>query len=423
MNKLIIAIYIIASASLTSCAKEEVGNYYKGWQKGELEIHHIATGCGESSFIILPDGTSMLIDAGDYHPIDYKEKSIAKPNSTRLAGEWIARYIERTNPYKNEVDYLLVSHFHNDHIGDMTRAINTSSEGGFKIAGVNEVGQYIKFDKIIDRAYPDYNYPLQIKDNDVEEYKKYTLWAQNKYGSVMEKFIVGKHNQIRMTKNIHGFDDLINIRNLCANAELWTGEGENTIRYYDANSQNIEGWQNENTMSVGLLISYGPFKYYTGGDLSGKVLDANGEDIQIEEKVAKLCTPVDVCKANHHGYLDAMTEGFVKNIKATAYILPVWDYYHINDVTMQRMASEELYSGDRKIFATDIQDSIKTNFEGASWMQSLAQEDGHIVVKVDKGGEKYRIYILSNDDENGEIKAIYGPYQSQSKDVYMIDKL
>ena len=40
-----------------------VGKPLPLWTEGCLDIHHINTGRGESAFYILPDGTTMLIDA------------------------------------------------------------------------------------------------------------------------------------------------------------------------------------------------------------------------------------------------------------------------------------------------------------------------------------------------------------------------
>ena len=35
-----------------SCETSEVGKVYQGWKEGEVDIHHIYTGRGESSFLI-----------------------------------------------------------------------------------------------------------------------------------------------------------------------------------------------------------------------------------------------------------------------------------------------------------------------------------------------------------------------------------
>ena len=35
------------------------------WQPGFLDIHHINTGRGDAAFMVFPDGTTMLVDAGD----------------------------------------------------------------------------------------------------------------------------------------------------------------------------------------------------------------------------------------------------------------------------------------------------------------------------------------------------------------------
>src|SRR5581483_1941370 len=35
------------------------------WTAGYLYIHHISTGRGNSAYIVMPDGTTLLIDAGE----------------------------------------------------------------------------------------------------------------------------------------------------------------------------------------------------------------------------------------------------------------------------------------------------------------------------------------------------------------------
>ena len=44
---------------------QKVGNRLSTWERGYMDIHHVNTGCGECAYIIFPDGTTMLIDAGE----------------------------------------------------------------------------------------------------------------------------------------------------------------------------------------------------------------------------------------------------------------------------------------------------------------------------------------------------------------------
>ena len=43
-----------------------VGQVLPAWSEGELDIHTISTGRGECLFFILPDGTTMVVDAGEF---------------------------------------------------------------------------------------------------------------------------------------------------------------------------------------------------------------------------------------------------------------------------------------------------------------------------------------------------------------------
>jgi beta-lactamase superfamily II metal-dependent hydrolase len=361
MKKILgVAIYIL----ILSCQpiNTEIGKSYSGWEEGEMDIHHIYTGRGESTFFVFPDGTTMLIDAGDWDPQDYRKMCELLPDSSRRSGEWVARYIKRINPFKDRVDYLMISHFHSDHIGDCTNnAIHTTGRSpDYVLTGIAEVGEYILFNKVIDRGWPDYQYPLFIQDPDFINYQSFIEWKIQNDGLEAEKFMVGNKDQIILMKDKEKYEGIFEIQNLVANGRIWTGKGNETIDYYDLHPGNRASWQNENIKSIGIKISYGTFSYYTAGDLSGFLLDEQGNVVDLEEKVAQICGPVDICKANHHAYSDAMTEGFIKNIKASAYIIPVWDYEHIQPVVLERMASRSLYPADRIIFPTRFPEILKS---------------------------------------------------------------
>ena len=72
----------------------EVGKAWKGWKKGQFQIHLIYTGVSESMFLIFPDGTTMLLDCGDHNAVGRGKLAVpVLPNPDRHAGEWILRRI------------------------------------------------------------------------------------------------------------------------------------------------------------------------------------------------------------------------------------------------------------------------------------------------------------------------------------------
>ena len=70
-----------------------------------LRIHFIDVGQGDSSFIELPDGKSMLIDAGE-----------------RKYGDTVTEYIHSLG--YDSIDYVIATHVHSDHIGGMTTVLD-----------------------------------------------------------------------------------------------------------------------------------------------------------------------------------------------------------------------------------------------------------------------------------------------------------
>lgn len=411
----VILICLICWVCSCTVNKNEIGRPYTGWKKGEMDIHHIYTGRGEANFHIFPDGTTMLIDAGDYDPKDYNKMCKMLPNSTRRSGEWIARYIKQVNPYKDYVDYLVISHFHSDHIGDCTNdAILTSGRNPeYVLTGIAEVGESIQFGKLIDRGWPNYQYPLPIKDPHFDNYHAFVKWNIKNNGLIVEKFEVGSNKQISLLKDKVKFKNNFLIQNLAANGKIWTGVDNNTINYYDLHPDNLENWQNENTKSIAMRVSYGSFSYFTGGDISGHLKSNCDNVIDIEEEVAKVCGPVHVCKANHHAYKDAMSEGFLKRIKAMFYIIPVWDYEHIQPKILERIVSLYTHENEKIIFPTNFPKELRELYYGEEWIKSISNEDGHVVIKVLNGGHKFKIYVLSAKNENQIVKQVHGPYETK----------
>ena len=407
-KELLSACLMLASATVSA----EVSPL-PAWQEGEMEYHVICTGRGESLFLIMPDGTSMLIDAGDWNDA-WDELAPAMPDERYRAGEYIRRYIRKVNPNDDEVDYLMVSHFHNDHTGDTTvRGLprTKGKEKDYVLCGIMEVGQEVKFAKEFDRGYPSYSYPIPINDPDVDNLRAFLADQAKSNGLVQEEFKVGELNQIHMTKQPDKYPDF-SIRNLAANGEIWQGEGKGTLKGYDLNKKNKTGGQNENTKSLAVRIDYGPFSLYTGGDLTGSVLNEKDEWINLENMTGRVCGPVDVAKLNHHGYRGSTSAEYVKSLDAKNYLIPAWDYWHIQPSVMTNIYEGGQFEGHPMVYSTHVFYNHRKEFGKEPWFRVVNPEFGHIVVKVDKGGETYRIFVVDATDEEMNVICEAGPFKS-----------
>ena len=119
---LLTIVFLIISCCEKSVEKESDNpsslpvTFLPEWEEGFLDIHAINTGKGECTFIIMPDGTTMLVDAASslLDPLELP----ARPNASRSPGEWISRYITHfmEGYTETKLDYILLTHFHPDHM-------------------------------------------------------------------------------------------------------------------------------------------------------------------------------------------------------------------------------------------------------------------------------------------------------------------
>ncbi|MBA7565519.1 hypothetical protein ES708_07203 [subsurface metagenome] len=130
------------------------------WEEGMLDIHHINTGRGDASFLIFPDGTTLIIDAGDMsetNPRTLSDRNCPlKPDNSRTAPEWIVQYIRTFHPVKENasIDYALITHYHSDHFGQVDK-LRKNSGNGYKLTGITEVGHHLRIKCLVDRGFDD----------------------------------------------------------------------------------------------------------------------------------------------------------------------------------------------------------------------------------------------------------------------------
>lgn len=380
-----------------------------------MEIHHINTGKGEAVFCILPDGTTMLIDAGDLGYKDDPRRTMAVPDASRAPGERIARYIDGLLPLKNHkrLDYVMITHFDTDHMGAyLADHRKKHAEGQYVLSGISEVAAYIPVSKLIDRAYPDYDYPAPLTQPHQSAYRRFVTWNVSHTGMQAERFEAGSNSQFVLRHHPEKYETLFEIRNIMANGEVWTGVGSETRRYLPRTEELKEGERiSENLCSAGIRISYGAFDYYNGGDVTGHRGYNAPEWEDMETPVGKAVGPVEVCEANHHGWWNAMNADFIASVRPLVYVMQVWNVSHFNIETLDRMQSRNIYPGERDIFATNTPEISKTYV--GTYLKDLKGERGHVVVKVLPDGDSFYIYMLDDTDERYIVKSVHGPYRSR----------
>jgi hypothetical protein len=401
----ILGILIASAITFTGQAQLKVGDQFSGWLEGYLDIHHINTGKGECSFFILPDGTTMLVDAGATARPKPRVTD-PKPDGSRTPGEWISRYIQHfleKQPSK-KIDYVLLTHFHDDHIGELYAGLKSSESGNYILSGITEVAENLSVSKLVDRNWPDYNYPSPLKSNYIQNYIRFVKWNVEQKRFTAEQFRVGANDQFTLLHNPKKYNNF-EIRNMASNGWIWTGV-ENNVRNHFPSVESLSAneYPAENMCSSAFRLSYGKFDYFNGGDLT---TGEAGTWQDIETPVGLVSGPVDVCVANHHAYYDAMGVTFLKAVRPRVHIVQVWSPSQPSPNILSRMLSTGTYPGPRDIFATNTMEETRVV---SGRMESLKSQQGHIVVRVNPGGEDYMIYILDDSSESFRIKAIHGPY-------------
>lgn len=394
------------------------------WQEGQLDIHFINTGRGNASFIVFPDGTTMLIDAGDMNAAEFEKTNFplkvspALPNDSLRPGEWIVNYIRQVMPLnrKPAIDYALITHFHGDHYGNIEKSSPFSLSNAYQLSGLTDVGEQLTIHNILDRGYPDYNYPVDLKkyyhDNlTFTNYLKFIEYQELNKGLKAYAVIPGSAKQIKLLFHAERYQDF-SVRNLKSNDMIWSGTGDQALSCFTKSELLENGKFNENPLSNAIKITYGPFTYYAGGDNTGYEGAGYPGRRDVETPMAKVAGKVEAMTLNHHGNRDATNDSFLKVLSPRIAVEQSW----CSDQPGQELAFRLTNSGGNHIhvFNTYMQSETKA-YLGFWIAKAFNSLEGHILIRVLKGGETYNVYVL--DDKSTTIKVLntFGPYTVSQK--------
>lgn len=416
-----------------ACAQvATVGQPLPAWQKGYLDLHHINTGMGNAAFYILPDGTTMLVDAGELSPLDERARTprnaVIRPDSTKKPYEWIAHYIRQVAPQKNKVaiDYALITHFHDDHFGAWYPTAPVAASREYMLSGITGVAELLPVGVLFDRGYPGYNYPYDMRKqakqygggeikfgNTMQNYFNF-IEEKQKQGMKMAAWKAGSRRQVQLLHDATAYPSFY-VQNVKANQWIWTGKDSSVTAQFPAiDTSDRKTWPDENSLSLALVVHYGSFTYYTGGDNPGNVFTGDNPLRDVETPMAKAIGEVDVATLDHHGNRDAVNEFLVKTFKPAVWIGQSWSSDHPGHEVLVRMTNRAIYPGPRDLFATNMLEANRIVI-GPLIDRSYKSQQGHILVRVLPGGGSYYVIILDDSAPAMPVKAVFGPYASKKK--------
>ncbi|MFC5343417.1 ComEC/Rec2 family competence protein (plasmid) [Brevundimonas staleyi] len=404
-----------ALARIASAADEAdvPGRPLLPWRPGELLIHHISTGRGNAAYIVAPDATTLLLDAGEiaeatadrFRPL---KLAPARPDASRSAGAWIVRYIESAAPTgARSIDYAVISHFHGDHFGDVKAARERSAAGDIALTGITEVGERLPIRLLLDRAYPDYaslTAAGAAVDPTLANYARFVS-ARAAAGLMTAQLRPDAADQIRLLNQPRRYPTFA-VDVVKAGAELADGNGRTRDLRVEAGTPVLP----ENALSAALTLTYGRFRYFAGGDNTG-VNEPAGRLTDVETPMAAAVGPVDVMSLNHHGGRDANNPAFLSALNPQIVVEQSYMSDQPGQELVRRLVEMRRAGTLRDAFATSTLAETEV-YIGPPLARAFTSLNGHVVVRVASGGDGFRILVLDDTAPGLTVRSVHGPYLS-----------
>ena len=312
-----------------------------------LDIYFIDVEGGQSTLIVSPTGESLLIDAGYGRRIgrDQDTSNTLARDPERILAATRAAHVDH-------IDYLMITHFHQDHAG-----------------GVSELAS-----KIPIRTFIDYGAPLGTDRMATGVYRTYEP-ARASHPHIVPA--PGDRLPIR------GIDaDIVSVDGLVQSKPIEDAVEENAA-CSTVEVQEPDG--TENFRSLGVRIQFGAFRFLDLGDLMGNTLAST-------VCPRNLLGEADVYLVPHHGDYDSNVPAVLAAVRPRVAILN-------NGATK---------GGDPASFATlrrqpgleDVWQLHASNNKGA------ANSPDQFIANVDEGETAYWIKLTATS--NGDFTLLNG---------------
>lgn len=377
---------------LCSCSKPhyvEIGDSLPVWKEGYLDIHSINSGRGECTFYVLPDGTTMLVDAGEFHTSGAKYPMVEqKPDTLTRPYVVYSEYIKKALPEAGGIDYALATHYHMDHIGRMEKDYEVS-DSGYVLTGMMALYDEIPYRTLIDRSWPEYEDKKEQKN-----WERFVRSMSARDGMKVEKFELGSDTQFRLVNHPEKYPDF-RILNYHVNGQVWNN---GAVEDYWTDKP-----VSENGASAGFLLSYGRFDWFTGGDAGGNGRVAKPTALAIGRQI-------EAIKGHHHMSWHTMSRTMLRTYNPQVVVNQSFYSHQPWPETMEVTLHEGMPEGEcRDVFLTNLHDS--TYVDAAGTLAKVKAYRGHIVIRVLPAGGSFYVYMLDDNDFEQRVKSIHGPYK------------
>jgi competence protein ComEC len=236
----------------------------------ELRIYFVDVEGGQSTLFVVPSGESLLVDTG------------WPGNNGRDANRILAA---AKNAGIHKIDYVLITHYHTDHVGDVPQLVARIPVGTFIDHGPNRQTN----DAITEQGY--------------EAYQK--VLATGKYKRILAK--PGEVFPIRgMRVEVVSADGAVISKPVPGAGESNTPACAATPKYPADDT--------ENRRSIGMVMTFGKLRILDLGDLT------HDEEVKLMCPVNKL-GHIDILVVSHHGWDQSSSPALVWGIRPRVAIM------------------------------------------------------------------------------------------------------
>jgi competence protein ComEC len=253
----------------TACARVQAQDAPHATTNGKLRIFFVDVEGGQATLFVSPSGESLLIDAG-------------WPGNDRRDANRIVAAAKEAGLKK--IDYLLVTHYHDDHVGGVPQLVAQIPIGTFIDHGPN---------RELDHGVTEHGYA---------EYQR-VLAATGAH------HIVARPGD---TLPIHGLDVIVVSADGNLISEPVKGGGQ--ANSFCKGSETRPADETENGRSLGVLLTFGKLNVLDLGDLTW---DRERELMCPANKLG----PIDIDVVSHHGWYQSNSPALIDAIRPRVAIM------------------------------------------------------------------------------------------------------